>query len=376
MEKHLHIVCLQVPYPPDYGGVMDLYRKLKYLKEQGVIIYLHCFDDGRGEQPELDKYCRNVFYYKRKKGILSLSMSVPYIVRSRRSQQLEANLSKDNYPILMEGIHCSLLLHLNKLTGRRSILRLYNNETAYYRQLADKAYSILRRWYYRWESFLLKKYEPAVIRKATVALSVSHNETKAFIENGLHNVHYLPVFLPWHAVQGIEGKGSYCLYHGNLLVEENERAAGWLIEHIFYDLSFPFIIAGKDPSARLRNLAAKYEHIRIIANPDMDTMHALIREAHIHILPSFSETGIKFKLLHALFEGRFCIANKAMVSGTGLSEACIIADTPTLMIEKIQETMERTFTTGDILEREKIISGTYNNEQTARHLIDRIFGGC
>lgn len=375
MEKHLHIVCLQVPYPPDYGGVMDLYYKLKYLKEQGVAVQLHCFDDGRGEQPALNKYCSRVFYYRRKKGISSFSGSIPYIVKSRQSRELEDNLSKDSHPILLEGIHCSLLLHLNKLKGRRVILRLHNRETAYYQQLAGNTYSVLHKWYYRWESFLLKKYEPSVIKKATVALSVSQNETKTFIENGLHNVHYLPVFLPWYAAGGAEGSGSYCLYHGNLSVEENEKAAGWLIEQVFCNLSVPFIIAGKDPPARLRKKIAAYSHIQLIENPGMDTMQTLIREAHIHVLPSFSETGIKFKLLHALFEGRFCISNRAMVSGTGLTEACITADTSAQMIEKIQEFMGRTFTVADILKREETVSGTYNNVQTTHRLMEHIFGG-
>ena len=50
-EKHLHIVCLDVPYPVDYGGVFDLFYKIKALSEAGVKIHLHCFEYGRGQQP-------------------------------------------------------------------------------------------------------------------------------------------------------------------------------------------------------------------------------------------------------------------------------------------------------------------------------------
>ncbi|MBX3241245.1 MAG: glycosyltransferase [Chitinophagaceae bacterium] len=372
MEKHLHIVCLQVPYPPDYGGVIDLFQKLKYLKERGVSIYLHCFDDGRGEQSELNKYCRKVFYYQRKKGLLSFSFSIPYIVRSRRSRQLEKNLSPDNYPVLLEGIHCTYLLHTGKLRNRKVIIRLHNNESVYYKQLADNTHSLFRKCYFLYESLLLKKYEPAVIEKAGIGLSVSLRETLHFNKH-LKNVHYLPVFVPWDDIQSLPGKGNYSLYHGNLSVEENEKAAGWLIEHIFCDLSIPFIIAGKDPSDRLRKLAAKYAHIRIIENPDMDTMHMLLQEAHINILPSFSETGIKFKLLHALFTGRFCITNTAMVNGTGMEPACIIADTAMLIREKIKEGMNSSFTTEDISARRKILLQVYDNAQNAGKLVSFIF---
>ncbi len=374
MEQHVHIVCLQVPYPPDYGGVMDLFYKLVWLKRRGISIQLHCFDDGRGVQPVLEKYCSRVFYYKRKKGLLSFSRSVPYMVNSRRSRQLQENLSKDNHPILLEGIHCSLLLHAAQLKNRRIILRLHNHESAYYQQLARNAYTIFHQWYYQWESRLLHSYEPSVIKKATLALSVSGEETKKFIGNGLHHVEYLPVFLPWDGVEALEGKGGYCLYQGNLSVEENERAAAWLAEQVFANLGVPFIIAGKNPSARLRKIITPYPHIQLVENPAAEKLDALIRDAHIHVLPSFSETGIKFKLLHALFKGRFCIANTAMVSGTGLNGACIIADSADDMIRCIRETLSQPFTAADIAARKEILSGAYDNKKTADRLIAALAG--
>jgi hypothetical protein len=65
MSKTLHIICHDVPWPADYGGVVDLFYKIKTLHEEGVKIRLHCFDYGRGQQNELNKYCEEVNYYKR-----------------------------------------------------------------------------------------------------------------------------------------------------------------------------------------------------------------------------------------------------------------------------------------------------------------------
>jgi hypothetical protein len=65
-EKKLHIVCHDVPWPADYGGVVDLFYKLKALHAEGVKIILHCFLYGeRSRQDELNKYCEEVHYYKR-----------------------------------------------------------------------------------------------------------------------------------------------------------------------------------------------------------------------------------------------------------------------------------------------------------------------
>ena len=51
-SRRLHVVSLQVPFPPDYGGVIDIYYKLKALKNMGYETWLHTFryDRSRAEQ--------------------------------------------------------------------------------------------------------------------------------------------------------------------------------------------------------------------------------------------------------------------------------------------------------------------------------------
>ena len=65
MERRLHIVSFDVPYPADYGGVIDVYYKIKALADQGVSIILHCYQYGRPEQKELEGLCEKVYYYPR-----------------------------------------------------------------------------------------------------------------------------------------------------------------------------------------------------------------------------------------------------------------------------------------------------------------------
>ena len=67
MDKHLHIVCHDVPWPVDHGGYADLFYKIIALYNSGIKIHLHCFTSGRGKAEELNKYCYSVNYYKRKK---------------------------------------------------------------------------------------------------------------------------------------------------------------------------------------------------------------------------------------------------------------------------------------------------------------------
>ncbi|MBC8045656.1 MAG: mannosyltransferase, partial [Fimbriimonadaceae bacterium] len=67
-----------------------------------------------------------------------------------------------------------------------------------------------------------------------------------------------------------------------------------------------------------------------------------------------TETGIKLKLLQALFKGRFCIVNSAMVNNTGLEKYCIVADDAEQMKAAIHKTFKKEFSDADLLFRKNI----------------------
>ena len=156
-EKYLHIITHDVLWPADFGGVMDQFYKIKALHQAGVKIYLHCFVNKRPPHDELKKYCEAIYYYKRKVNLGHFSFRLPFIVSSRKCNELIINLKKDNYPILIEAIHCSYNLFAGKLNNRIVLLRLHNTEFEYYHQLALNEKNPLKKWYFRHESKLLKK---------------------------------------------------------------------------------------------------------------------------------------------------------------------------------------------------------------------------
>ncbi|CAN5226333.1 N/A [soil metagenome] len=371
-EKHLHIVCLNVPYPVDYGGVFDLFYKVKALHEKGIRIFLHCFEYGRGEQPALAAYCEKIFYYKRDAGLSGLSLTLPYIVNSRRDPRLLKNLSQDDHPILLEGIHCTYFLNKGKLQGRKVIVRLHNVEYEYYGQLYHSERSLFKKMYFIFESILLKKYERK-IRNAAIFLTVSEKDALTYKNLGAVNVAYLPVFMPFRTVNIQDGSGNYCLYHGNLSVAENEKAVLWLIKNVFSNNVVPLKIAGKNPSENLMQEIKKYNNVSLRANPDDESMKQLISEAHINILPSFNATGVKIKLINALFTGRHCIVNNQAVEASGLAILCRIANTPSAVQKAISALMPVAFSEAEINKRKQLLENTYSNSANADELIRVIY---
>ncbi len=369
MDKHLHIITHDVPWPADYGGVVDLFYKLKALHQAGVKIHLHCFTQGREPQVELEKYCEEVSYYPRNRNLKGFSFRIPFIVNSRKSQLLLANLKKDNFPILIEGIHCSYYLYKELLNDRKCILRLHNTECKYYQQLARNESNWFKRWYYIWESKLLKKYEHSIANKVSI-LSVSEQDTALYKSVlGAKDIQTMPVFIPHQLALGKEGKGLFCLYHGNLSINENEKAALWLLQKVFNQINTPLVIAGKNPSPLLEKWAHRQSNTCLVANPSQQEMQDLIAKAQIHILPSFNQTGVKLKLINAVFNGRHCLVNEQGVAGSGLDTTCIIAETAEAFQDKILLYYEQPFSENEIEKRNGLLHRLYNNKANAAALI-------
>ena len=369
-DYHLHVIAFDVPYPANYGGVIDVFYRVKALVEAGVKVHLHCFEYGRGEQDVLNR-CYEVKYYKRDISFGKQLSFTPFIVNSRRSEALVQDLLKDDYPILCEGLHSTAVMLDKRLKNRKIYVRAHNVEHDYYKGLGDKERCGWKRFFYHAEAWKLRRYEP-VLKKAAGIFAISQKDADYFNQH-YKNVSVVPGFNSADSVCSETGRGDYVLYHGNLSVRENEDAAEWLIENVFSELDLHCIVSGLNPSDKLMKLADKYSNVTLVANPDDADMIDLLRQAQVNILVTNQPTGLKLKLLNALYNGRFCLVNADMVKGTSLENLCVVADEPEQMIAEIKRLMEEDFTEDDIEERDAQMQQLYDNEANARKIVDAIF---
>ena len=367
MNDFVHIVCLDAPAPPDYGGAIDMYYKITSLAATGKKVILHYFNyNPQRNVGDLKNYCHSIYSYSRKKAIQSLSTLQPYIVTSRINQKLIERLNKDQYPVILEGIHCSgIIPYLKK--DRKIFLRVHNDEAAYYLRLFKTEKNLLKKSYFFLEHFLLSRYQDR-IQKDIIVGCLSDTDVITFSNKySFRHVHFIPCFIPWQTIAVHPGAGEYCLYHGNMQVSENEASATWLIKNIFSKIKIPFMVAGSGISKKLKGLALIYPHVTVVDNPTMEAIDSLIEKAHIHLLPSLNNTGVKLKLLHALFSGKFCITNQAGIEGSKVKDSVFIANTSEEYIKVISLLMNKTFTQDDIEERKPFLQ-LYNNVLNAKKL--------
>jgi len=371
-SKHLHVISFDVPYPANYGGVIDIYYKLVALAEAGVKVHLHCYQYGRAETAMLKGVCHTVKYYKRKVFKNPIYNTKPYIVASRNSTALIENLLKDNHPILFEGLHSTYYLADSRLKKRYKVVRTHNIEHHYYKHLEKVEDNRFKRYFFKVESDRLKKYEK-VLKHADCIAAISPNDQRFFNRKYGKTV----LLSPFHVNTSVEvqkGAGDFILYHGNLAVGENNEAALYLLNNVLNKPDYPVVIAGNDPSLELKNLIETMDHVTLHSKITSEEINHLISEAHINILYTNQATGIKLKLLNALFMGRHCIANEKMIVNTGLETLCIQADTTEQYKKAIQACWAEAISQDQLDERKSVLQARFDNQANILPLIEQIYG--
>ncbi|MDR0348655.1 MAG: glycosyltransferase family 1 protein [Tannerella sp.] len=373
MDKTLHIVALNIPWPANYGGVIDIYYKLKALHDCGVQIILHCFEYERRQAAELHAVCEKVYYYPRHTGMLANLTRLPYNVYGRKNSNLLENLLKNDAPILFEGLHTCYWIGDRRLEKRTKIFRECNIEHDYYRETGKAETNPLKKCFYFIEAARFKSFQKQA-KHADLILSVSTADA-AYLKGEFpgSRIAFIPCFHENEQVSSLPGQSDFLLYHAKLSVRENEKAALYMIRHIFSQMSCTCVIAGMNPPKTLCKAAAPCANIQIEPNPSAERMHQLIREAQVNLLVTFQATGLKLKLLNSLFAGRHIVVNPLMLSGSGLDRLCHTAETSRQLIDKCQQLMNIPFTEQDIQLRKEQLYPTYSNKYQAQKLTGLIW---
>ena len=374
MKQDLHIVCFDIPFPPSYGGAIDVFYRLKALSQAGIAITLHCTYKGvLTHYTELESLCKQVYYYPRDMRLRSAFCSLPFAVNSRRNPDLLQHLLEDDAPILFEGLVDCYYFNHPALRNRKRFFRECNVEHDYYHALGRATTNLWKKAYYHIEANRLKRFE-SVLQPADGIFALAHQDEEHFRRTYPQTpTYYLPCFHENEQINSLVGRGDFLLYHGNLSVAENDHAAQYIATKVAPLIpNLHIVIAGKGASTVLQNICQKVHNIELIEDPSMSQIHDLIANAQIHLMLTFQATGIKLKLINVLYQGRFVVANDPMVTGTPLASACAIANTPEQIAEQCQMLIQQEFTENHVTERKKILT-PWNIHQLGQQLISILF---
>jgi len=371
----IHVVSFNIPYPPDYGGVMDVFYKIATLKQMGAGIILHCFTYGRSRSRTLEKECLRVYYYRRDLNLFHIFRPDPFIVVSRRSNLLLQHLLADKNPILFEGLHTTSLLDHPALEGRMKMVRTHNIEHLYYRNLAANENNPFRKLFFKSEARKLERYEP-ILSKASLLLTISPGDTDYF-RSRYNNTLFVGPFHPVNKCNAVDGRGDYVLLHGDFSTAENNASARFILSEIAPRWQYKTILAGKRPSEELIRMASHMDHVKVVANPSQTQMNDLISNAQVCLLNASQPTGMKLKLINALCSGRHIVTSEPVVAGTTLESLCSIAHSTDEWVSLTDSLMKKEFTPEMRKERDMALLRIADNMSNAERIVNSVknYGG-
>lgn len=365
-QPDLHIIAFAVPYPPTYGGAIDVWNRVRALHRQGVKVALHCFVYGPfGPHDALREVTREVYYYPRITWPAIMAPGTPYIVSSRKNPILLARLQKDEVPVLFEGIHTTG--YAEEIGNRKKLLRAHNIEHHYYNELAKDSQRF-RYLFFQRESLALQYYE---MQRASIfdhVFCISGHDHQWYSKQKA-KCDFLPVFHGHEEVKIEMGKGEYFLYQGDLSIESNQKAILELIEHGVHDISLPIVVAGKSGGRTFEEKLTKYPNLKREQNVSEGRMHELVCQAQGIIIHSRHSSGMKVKLFPALYHGRNILANNNSLTGTGIDKGLEVYTGFDELKTILQSVANKEFTSDDLIKRTAIVKELPSDDEKAKEII-------
>ena len=367
LGKEIQIVAFNNPFPPNFGGAIDMFYKLKALKELGIDIYLHVFYDDRIDISGLKPLCKSIYIYKKQKNLIKHFSLIPYSSNTRISKLLEKRLSSLNAPILFESLRTVAILR-KKVFKQKVAIRCHNIEHEYSWGLSKSSSSYIMKVANFIEGYKQKYFEP-IVHKADVLFAISNYDYNYFLKTYKKKTIYLPVFQGCIDVAGKNGFGKYALYHGDLSIADNVKSAIFLI-NVFESLNIPLKCASSTKVKSLINEIDKHENISFHYIEESGDLDKLIEGAHINVLYSFQRSGTKLKVFNALFKGRHCIVNENIVDDLEVLQLCEVAENKIEYQKAVEKLIKKEFVVSAKLEK---VLDKYNSKKNAEKIIKYLF---
>lgn len=365
-KKPIHIVSFDNPFPSNYGGVIDVFYKIKSLHALGYEIYLHCFYAERSVvSEELKAITKTVFLYKKNRNPLFFFSSIPFSVISRYSKKLIQNINLVDAPVLFEGLQSTMLMNKSDLTNKKCYLRLHNVESHFYSGMCKSERNFFRKVLYYLESKKYTTYQHRIISKFDHVFVLSKYEY-GIVKSLTPKVSYIPVFHGNKIFADLSEYGKYAFYHGDLRLPDNKKAVNFLVQLFQKVDDYKLLIASTNGKDFVESQIKNQSNVAFVAVESEEQLNLLLADAHINVLLSFQRSGTKLKLVNSLFKSRFCLINRNMVDDEKVLDICEIATNETEFLAKINQLKKQPFLQN--AERKKVLSDVFDDESNAQKM--------
>lgn len=349
-NKTVLVVNGDFVYPPDHGGRVHVWNRIKVMKQMGFVIDLICTIKEMPTQEyvdEVNKYVRKLFFCERKNRIIDMFSFLPLQIKSR--EKLKNVHLKDRYDyLILDDVGAMPIFQNPTLSYNKVMLHLQNDNYVYFKGLASSERTLWKKLYYLLDAFKFKWIDAEVVHSLRNIAFVSYDEMIRYkkLYPEIHEV-FLPVAIETdYKERGLNTKTALLI--GSFFMINNQDAIRFYLSEIHPQLTadvedYRLIVAGnsrKKGIAWIKELASGYENVEIYDTPeDLDGLYA---QASVFVNPMRYGAGVKLKTVNAIVNGLPVVATTIGNEGTGLAHGkqILVSDNPRILSGYIKELFE------------------------------------
>ncbi len=355
------VLCNKSPFPPKEGGPIAMNTIIEGLINAGHKVKVLAINSNKygvdvkdipedyRQKTQIETVYINLAV-KPVDAFLNLftgkSYHVERFISAAFEQKLIEILKTNQFDIVqLETLYISPYIEtIRKYSKAKIVLRSHNIEHLIWKRVAEITKNPLKSWYLHHLSRTLKNYELGVLNLYDGIATITKKDGDYFLSHGCK----IPVIAIPFGINlenftensGIETEFPSLFHIGAMNWMPNEEGIKWFVEKVWPLVTgeFPALkcyLAGREMPDWLTN--SKIKNLEVIG--EVDDAFEFIYSKAIEIVPLFSGSGIRIKIIEAMAAGRAVISTSIGAEGINIEngENILIADTPEEFFDGIKK---------------------------------------
>lgn len=362
--KKILVVCGFIPYPPIFGGAIDVWERIKGLHSLGYEIDLAVTDKVNPTQQQLNEmnlYVRHFFFVRRENKVQQLFNKLPLQLLSRKAlSTIKINHSYDL--LILESEFCWSVALNTSINYKKLVVRIHNIESHYFKMLGKSSRSFKDKVYYKLETSKIKKLSAMVFDKADKLWFISKDDL-LLVDRPEKSV-FMPFPVNESFTPPVEKTGNNVVFMGSLFMQNNTFGLDWYLKNIHPLLinevaDYHFYIVGSLKESN-KEIETKYRNLpQVTFVVNASCLKEYYAKSKVFINPMFHGSGVKVKSVNALVNGLSLVSTTTGAEGIGLTtnmyyHADEVVSFKNQMISALsnqQQALEKTLKAQDYLKR-------------------------
>lgn len=382
------IISHKPPYPPHDGGCLAIFNLSLGLWQSGINVEIftietqkHPFDKNLSSKIPFPINAQFIdTSIKPIKAFNSLikneSYNISRFYNKNFEHELIIKLKKEKFDIIqLESLFVTPYINaIRKNTKAKIVYRSHNVEYKIWEHLANGEKQLLKRSYLKTLSKQLKEYEYSTLNKYDAAVFITEKDKKYYTKIGCKKPHItIPFSVDMNQYDPSHTNTHSICYLGSMDWLPNIEGVDWFIKKVWPQLknnNMQFFLAGKRMPDNFKKL--NDDNLKVVGA--VDNAISFINEHPVMIVPLFSGSGMRVKIVEAMALGKIVIGTKLAfegIEGVIDNENVLIAESASTFAEKITMIFNDTSLMKTIGENaRKLIDHNYSITSNSKKLID------